>query len=543
MQQRFTGSGAAMGGSGSMMPPQFHTQMEQIQKGGVEGTSSHVSTHANNTVHPPRHSSATFSSSCGAGADPMTAFREYQTRSTILAERERGVEARRLAVQELRLAVARLDEENRRRRETLQAESVAYMEKKNAQDQRLQARDQSIRAVQDRLRALEADEQQLEQALLSTEETIEKETKALQERMELEGELVRVREKLQALRKELEEKDCLLIRLEARVSKQMELTQQRHETLDTKLQALQFPQLVYAQHQQWMALLRQSPPPPSSIPQRSAHDRLSADGRHHGNEEAEEEEEHGAALNGRGSDEASLRTVTSRSGGISPPESRMNSSRLHNDHRGSGRTSSTGTANPTLPLGAASKFPVAGREDLVEEEEDAAGAGESEDGDQIDGVNAALVREAIRRQNELLAFAPPPPPHSPPYPKASTNPSRESGAAAPLSLSSSLHLTRVEDPVITSMRTSASQAAQANLHPHRADSSSVPRSSRDESLPLRAAPAAHDNDDDEEEQDNAEEIERSRLSRVSITRPSQDFAATGLGGESILLVGEESMVL
>eukprot|EP00796_Vickermania_ingenoplastis_P011300 gene11300-7832_t len=141
----------------------------------------------------------------------MYAFREYQTRSTILAERERAVDARRQAIQELRLAVSQLQSEIQRKRENVQAESASYAQKKAEEEARLQT------------------------TLIETEKEIETTTAALSSRQQLAPQVQSARERLQALKHALEDKDVKLLRLESRVSKEAELTQKRHALLDEKL--------------------------------------------------------------------------------------------------------------------------------------------------------------------------------------------------------------------------------------------------------------------------------------------------------------------
>lgn len=158
-------------------------------------------------------------------------FRDYQTRSTILAERERAVEARRLVVQELRHAISTLQNENLQRREKIQAECSLYATKKAAQDEKINAREAQIRAAQDRLLCIQGEEQKLKKSLSDTEEKIHQCEEELQKRINLISATKTVGESVRQLRKVVEERDALLLQLEGSIETAAAQAMKRHSTL------------------------------------------------------------------------------------------------------------------------------------------------------------------------------------------------------------------------------------------------------------------------------------------------------------------------
>lgn len=172
------------------------------------------------------------------------AFRDYQSRSTVLAERERTLESRRLAVQELRQTVATLQSENTTREERLSAEREKFHNRKTLQDEKVGAKDAHARAQQDRLAQLTEEEEQLNGALRQCEQQIGVAIAELERRQELEGTLREAKNAMTKLKFQLEEKDAKVMKLETRLARQEMTTDKRHANAAEALPQYWLPRLI-----------------------------------------------------------------------------------------------------------------------------------------------------------------------------------------------------------------------------------------------------------------------------------------------------------
>lgn len=178
----------------------------------------------------------------------VNAFREYQTRSTILVERERAVEARRLAVQGLRQAVSQLQSENSFRREKIQLECSSVTEKQNIQDEKIKAKEMQITAAKNHLEAVVAEEQRLHSLLLSLETQIQTDTKELEKRIALKDQINGIREETRNLRSTLEEKDAALLLLQEKVQREATQAQKRYGAIEEEIKKCARLEDVYEQY-------------------------------------------------------------------------------------------------------------------------------------------------------------------------------------------------------------------------------------------------------------------------------------------------------
>lgn len=178
----------------------------------------------------------------------VNAFREYQTRSTILVERERAVEARRLAVQGLRQAVSQLQAENSFRREKIQVECSSVTEKQKIQDEKIKVKEMQITAAKNHLEAVVAEEQRLHSLLLSVETQIQTDTKELEKRVALKDQLNDTREEIRNLRNTLEEKDAALLLLEEKVDREATQARKRYGAIEEEIKKCARLEDVYEQY-------------------------------------------------------------------------------------------------------------------------------------------------------------------------------------------------------------------------------------------------------------------------------------------------------
>lgn len=174
----------------------------------------------------------------------ISAFRDYQTRSTILMERERALEVRRAAVMELRQSVHQLQLENDSREEQLCSERARYAQKKMLQDDKVGAKDAQIRAQQDRLQQLINEEERLTKELQKCTDEVNAAAAELERRQELEGRLREVKERLTQLKYQLEDKDAKVMKLETRLARQEMATEKRHAAVANRIPQCWLPRVV-----------------------------------------------------------------------------------------------------------------------------------------------------------------------------------------------------------------------------------------------------------------------------------------------------------
>lgn len=171
-------------------------------------------------------------------------FRDYQSRSTVVMERDRALEARRAAVKELRDTVAQLQMESHTREEQIRQEQQRYDHKKLLQDEKVGAKDAQVRAQQERLQHLAAEEERLMAALQESTATIRSGTEELERRQDLEGRLEAARTRLTELKLQLEDRDAKVMRLETKVARQEMSTEKRHTTVGDRLPEQWLPRVV-----------------------------------------------------------------------------------------------------------------------------------------------------------------------------------------------------------------------------------------------------------------------------------------------------------
>ncbi|GET88983.1 hypothetical protein, conserved [Leishmania tarentolae] len=176
----------------------------------------------------------------------VTAFSAYQTRSTLLVERERALDARRTAVAELRQMVATLTAENCAREEQLVAERSRFHDRKSAQDAKVSTKEADARAQQNRLSALEEEERQLSSSVAERVEEIRTATTEVERRRDLEKTLRDAREALNKTKFALEENDAKVMRLETRLARQELTTDKRHAQLAGSVPQYWFPRVPEA---------------------------------------------------------------------------------------------------------------------------------------------------------------------------------------------------------------------------------------------------------------------------------------------------------
>ncbi|ORC85129.1 uncharacterized protein TM35_000371020 [Trypanosoma theileri] len=176
----------------------------------------------------------------------FAAFRDYQTRSTIVAEKERAVELRRRVLQDLAQNVQLLGDECRRREEQLQAEHHRYAHRRAAQDEKLAAKERQAQLQRERVAALEAEESRLRAALADR----------LAQQSQLRDDIqagAALREKLREaaagvarLKCRREERDGEVAALEAHAARAEELLQRRHTHVEERLPGCWLPRVETA---------------------------------------------------------------------------------------------------------------------------------------------------------------------------------------------------------------------------------------------------------------------------------------------------------
>ncbi|KAI5688190.1 hypothetical protein MNV84_04231 [Leishmania braziliensis] len=173
----------------------------------------------------------------------VTAFSTYQTRSTLLVERERALDARRAGVSDLRQMVAMLTTENRAREEQLAAERSRFRDRKAAQDAKVSTKETEARTQQNRISVLEEEERQLNKTIAERAEEIRTATAEVERRRDLERTLHDAREVLNKAKFALEENDAKVMRLETRLARQELITDKRHAQLTGRVPQYWFPRV------------------------------------------------------------------------------------------------------------------------------------------------------------------------------------------------------------------------------------------------------------------------------------------------------------
>nr|CAJ2474239.1 unnamed protein product [Leishmania braziliensis] len=173
----------------------------------------------------------------------VTAFSTYQTRSTLLVERERALDARRAGVSDLRQMVAMLTTENRAREEQLAAERSRFRDRKAAQDAKVSTKETEARTQQNRISVLEEEERQLNKTIAERAEEIRTATAEVERRRDLERTLHDAREGLNKAKFALEENDAKVMRLETRLARQELITDKRHAQLAGRVPQYWFPRV------------------------------------------------------------------------------------------------------------------------------------------------------------------------------------------------------------------------------------------------------------------------------------------------------------
>ncbi|CAJ1008969.1 hypothetical protein Q4I28_004282 [Leishmania naiffi] len=173
----------------------------------------------------------------------VTAFSTYQTRSTLLVERERALDARRAGVSDLRQMVAMLTTENRTREEQLAAERSRFRDRKAAQDAKVSTKETEARTQQNRISVLEEEERQLNKTIAERAEEIRTATAEVERRRDLERTLHDAREGLNKAKFALEENDAKVMRLETRLARQELITDKRHAQLTGRVPQYWFPRV------------------------------------------------------------------------------------------------------------------------------------------------------------------------------------------------------------------------------------------------------------------------------------------------------------
>lgn len=174
-------------------------------------------------------------------------FRNNQTHSTLLMERERAVQTRRLTVQELRQAVQTLQAEARAREEQLQGERANFAHKKLIQDEKVGVKDNQARAQQERVQHLVEEEERLLQAIAASEQEMQQNAAEMEKRQELQRTLRHMRERVTQLKLQLEERDAAVIKLETRLARQEMATEKRHATVAERFPAYALPRVEEAE--------------------------------------------------------------------------------------------------------------------------------------------------------------------------------------------------------------------------------------------------------------------------------------------------------
>ncbi|KEG07672.1 hypothetical protein DQ04_09131010 [Trypanosoma grayi] len=173
----------------------------------------------------------------------FAAFRDYQTRSSILAEKERAVELRRRMLQELTQNVQLLSDECKRREEQLQQERHRFAQRKAVQDEKVGAKDNQGRAQRERVAALDAEEMRLRCDIADREEEMQRVEAELQQRHALSGKVREAKEGLTQLKCQLEERDAKVMQLETRVARMEMAAEKRHALIAERLPSYRLPRI------------------------------------------------------------------------------------------------------------------------------------------------------------------------------------------------------------------------------------------------------------------------------------------------------------
>ncbi|KAH9600024.1 hypothetical protein LSM04_008166 [Trypanosoma melophagium] len=176
----------------------------------------------------------------------FAAFRDYQTRSTIVAEKERSVELRRRVLQDLAQNVQLLSDECRRREEQLQAEHQRYSHRRAAQDEKLAAKDRQAQLQREKVAALDAEESQLRAALADRLALQSKLREDINAGVALRAKLQEAAAGLARLKCRREERDGDVAALEARATRAEELLQRRHAQVEERLPGCWLPRVEAA---------------------------------------------------------------------------------------------------------------------------------------------------------------------------------------------------------------------------------------------------------------------------------------------------------
>ncbi|EPY26026.1 hypothetical protein STCU_00790 [Strigomonas culicis] len=176
----------------------------------------------------------------------VRAFQEHQTRTALLAERERTLDARRFAVQELRQKVAQQAKENQARQEQLILERSRFSQKKAVQDEKVEAKEAHARSQQARVQQLAEEEDRLAATIAACEQAIQAATADLEHRQALEANLRDARGRMTQLKYQLEEKDGQVMKIETRLARMEMATEKRHTALAERLPEYWLPRVVEA---------------------------------------------------------------------------------------------------------------------------------------------------------------------------------------------------------------------------------------------------------------------------------------------------------
>ncbi|KAF5225919.1 hypothetical protein ECC02_000848 [Trypanosoma cruzi] len=173
----------------------------------------------------------------------FAAFREFQARSSIIAERERAVDLRRKLLQELTQNVQQLTEECKRRDEQLQQERLRFAQRKAAQDEKVNAKEAQGQAQRERVAALDVEETRLRTAIAEREEEMQRVHEELAQRQSLTSKLREAKEGLTNLKCQLEEWDAKVMKLETRIAKMEMVVEKRHNVIAERLPKYDMPRI------------------------------------------------------------------------------------------------------------------------------------------------------------------------------------------------------------------------------------------------------------------------------------------------------------
>ncbi|ESL11410.1 hypothetical protein TRSC58_00840 [Trypanosoma rangeli SC58] len=173
----------------------------------------------------------------------FAAFRDFQTRSSILVERERAVDLRRKMLQEMTQNVQHLAEECRRREEQLQKERLRFAQRKALQDEKMNTKEGQAQAQRERVVALDAEESRLRIVIAEREEEMQRVHVELVQRQALSSKLQEAKKGLTCLKCQLEERDAKVMKLETRVAKMEMAVENRHAVLAERLPSYDMPRI------------------------------------------------------------------------------------------------------------------------------------------------------------------------------------------------------------------------------------------------------------------------------------------------------------